>query len=68
MPTEEASKITISFHDVDYFSASGWDENPFEGDDSILHSIGAVEPDAETLDVCFGSKAALRQRQLSTQS
>lgn len=48
VPTEEARKITISFHEVDYFSASGRDENPVDGDGSVLQSIGAVESDAET--------------------
>ena len=48
VPTEEARKITISFYKVDYFSTSGRDDNPVEGDDSVTHSIGAVESDAET--------------------
>ncbi|WP_223437307.1 MULTISPECIES: hypothetical protein [unclassified Pseudomonas] len=48
VPIDEARKITISFHEVNYFSASGRDENPVDGDDSVLHSIGAVKSDAET--------------------
>lgn len=48
VPIDEARKITISFHEVNYFSASGRDENPVDGDDSVLHSIGAVESSAET--------------------
>lgn len=48
VPTEEARKITISFHEVDYFSASGRDENPADGDGRVIHSIGAVESYAET--------------------
>ena len=48
VPTEEPRKITISFHEVDYFSANGRDENPDDGDGSVVHSIGAVESDAET--------------------
>lgn len=74
VPTEEARKITISFHEVDYFSASGWDEHPIDGDSSVIHSIGAVESDAETqafyltdniqpdhhLVMCFESGLTLR--------
>ncbi len=48
VPPEEARKITISFHEVDYFSASGRDGNPVDSDGNILHSIGAVESGAET--------------------
>src|SRR5688572_1782904 len=48
VPTEEARKITISFHEVDYFSSSGRDDYPIDGDDSVIHSIGAVESNAET--------------------
>ena len=48
MPPEEARKITISFHEVDYFSASGRDGNAVDSDGNILHSIGAVESGAET--------------------
>ncbi|MBX8476042.1 hypothetical protein K5D38_14720 [Pseudomonas cichorii] len=74
VPTEEARKITISFHEVDYFSASGRDGNPVDSDSNILHSIGAVEPGAETqtffltdniqpnhhLVMCFESGLTLR--------
>lgn len=74
VPTEEAHKITISFHEVDYFSASGRDENPVDGDGGVIHSIGAVESDAETqafyltdniqpdhhLVMCFESGLTLR--------
>ena len=74
VPTEEARKITISFHEVDYFSASGRDGNPVDSDSNILHSIGAVEPGAETqtffltdniqpnhhLVMCFESGQTLR--------
>ncbi|PMX29318.1 MULTISPECIES: hypothetical protein [unclassified Pseudomonas] len=48
VPTEEARKITISFHEVDYFSASGRDENLADSDGNVLHSIGVVESGAET--------------------
>lgn len=48
VPTDEARKITISFHEVDYFSASGRDENSTDSDDNVLHSIGALESSAET--------------------
>ncbi len=48
VPTEEARKITVSFHEVDYLSASGQDENPVYGDGGVIHSIGAVESNAET--------------------
>ncbi|MEE4180934.1 hypothetical protein [Pseudomonas viridiflava] len=74
VPAEEARKITISFHEVDYFSASGRDVHPIEGDGSVIHSIGAVVSDAETqtfyltdniqpdhhLVMCFESGLTLR--------
>lgn len=48
VPTEEARKITISFHEIDYFSASGTDENQVGDDSRVIQSIGVVESDAET--------------------
>ncbi|HHS7808988.1 hypothetical protein FE275_00680 [Pseudomonas koreensis] len=74
VPTEEAHKITISFHEVDYFSSSGRNDYPIDGDDSVIHSIGAVESNAETqafyltdhiqpdhhLVMCFESGLTLR--------
>lgn len=72
-PTEEARKITISFLEVDYFSASERDENRVD-DGCVIHSIGAVESDSETqafyltdniqpdyhLVMCFESGLTLR--------
>lgn len=74
VPAEEARKIRISFHEVDYFCASGRHDNPIHGDDEVLHSIGVVEPDAKTEDsyltdsirpdhhlvICFESGLTLR--------
>lgn len=48
VPTEEPLEITISLHGVDHFSASGRDQNPGDGGSSVIHSIEAVESDAET--------------------
>lgn len=74
VPAEEASKIIISFHEVSYFSASGQDHESVEGDCRVIHSIGVVEPDADTqafyltdniqpdhhLVICFASGLTLR--------
>lgn len=48
VPSEEVRRITISFHEVDYFSASARDGSPVGGHDNVIHSIGVVEPGAET--------------------
>ncbi|MFJ2711091.1 hypothetical protein ACIOZM_09370 [Pseudomonas sp. NPDC087346] len=48
VPPEEALKITISFHEVAYFSSNGRDDYPIDSDDSVINSIGAVESNAET--------------------
>ena len=74
VPAEGARKITVSFHEINYFSASGRGENPIDGDSSVIHSIGVVESDAETqafylteniqpdhhLVMCFESGLTLR--------
>lgn len=48
VPIEEARKITISFHEVECFSASGGDANPIDDDSSVIQSIGTVDPAADT--------------------
>jgi len=73
VPPEEARQITVTFHEVSYFSAEGRDPDLAE-DDCVLHAIGTVEPDVETesfylsdnipadqhLVVCFASGLTLR--------
>lgn len=74
VPDEEASKIIISFHEVSYFSATEQDHESVEGDSRVIHSIGVVDPDADTqnfyltdkiqpnhhLVICFESGLTLR--------
>jgi len=48
VPPEEAKQIAITFYEVSYFSTDGRDQSPIGEDDGVIHSIGAVEPDAGT--------------------
>ncbi|MGR2709087.1 hypothetical protein B7453_20085 [Pseudomonas sp. IB20] len=73
VPPEEPREITVMFHEVSYFSATGRHDSPLE-DDTVLHAIGIVAPDAETqafylsdtfpadhhIVVCFASGLTLR--------
>jgi hypothetical protein len=48
VPSEEADHITISFHGVEYFEVSGQAFDSADDDAGIIHSVGSVEPDADT--------------------
>ena len=48
VPIEEAREITIRFSEVEYFSASGRDAAPIDDDCSVIQSIGAMDPEADT--------------------
>lgn len=48
VPIEETRKITIGFHEVEYFSASGGDAIPIDDDSSVIQSIGTVDLEADT--------------------